>query len=288
MLGVRPAHSASQRAKRLRRQDSPLPRLAQALCVSSTNRTQDQAREMPPKKRARGSARAERLAEPDPAVVLCYGDSNTHGADSESGTRLPLSSRWTTYLQDALGDEVTVVPEGLNGRTTVIDDPQENPDFAGLGGEGMNGRRFLLPCLHSHKPVAVVVLALGCNDLKARHNCDPTDIAAGMAALISDVRKSNAGNQDSGEPPAIVVVSPPLTRETPTCVAWGFKGCTAKSKGTIEKYRELCKEQKVPFVDLSTVATVGSDGIHFPASAGQAIGAAVAKAVAGVLELDLE
>jgi lysophospholipase L1-like esterase len=113
---------------------------------------------MPPKKRARTAAAAA-----EPAVVVCYGDSNTHGANSEGDTRLPLASRWTTHLASALGSEVLVVPEGLNGRTTVIDDPQENPDFAGIGGEGMNGRRFLLPCLHSHKPVSVVVLALGCN-----------------------------------------------------------------------------------------------------------------------------
>lgn len=38
-----------------------------------------------------------------------------------------------------LGSSAEVNPEGLNGRTTVIDDPQENPDYAGLGGEGMNG-----------------------------------------------------------------------------------------------------------------------------------------------------
>ena len=162
-------------------------------------------------------------------MVLCYGDSNTHGADSESSSRLPLASRWTTCLQSTLGPEVLVVPEGLNGRTTVIDDPQENPDFAGVGGEGMNGRRFLLPCLHSHKPVSVVVLALGCNDLKSRHNCDPGDIAAGMAALIADVRKSNAG-PEAGDPPAIVVVSPPATSETPINLPWGFEDAAPSPK----------------------------------------------------------
>ena len=71
---------------------------------------------MPPKKRARTATAAA-----EPAVVVCYGDSNTHGANSEGDTRLPLSSRWTTHLASALGSEVLVVPEGLNGRTTVID-----------------------------------------------------------------------------------------------------------------------------------------------------------------------
>ena len=69
-------------------------------------------------------------------------------------------------LQADLGDGVLVVPEGLNGRTTVLDDPNENPFFCGQDGAGMNGRRQLLPCLHSHKPVSVVVIALGCNDMK--------------------------------------------------------------------------------------------------------------------------
>ena len=99
---------------------------------------------MPPKKRAR--LRAAAVVEP--AVVLCYGDSNTHGADSESSSRLPLSARWTTYLQAALGREVTVVPEGLNGRTTVIDDPQENPDFAGLVRPTLSRRAWDTPASH--------------------------------------------------------------------------------------------------------------------------------------------
>ena len=171
-----------------------------------------------------------------------------------------------------------VVPEGLNGRTTVIDDPQENPDFAGLGGEGMSGRRALLPCLHSHKPVSVVVLALGCNDMKRRHNCEPSDIAAGMAALISDVRKSNANGTQS---PGIVVVSTPPVRETDTCRSWGFSGCEAKRDGTIAAYRELSQAESVGFVDLSAVGMppTGHDGIHYPRTAGAIIAKAVAAEV---------
>ena len=229
---------------------------------------------MPKKKKAR-------VAEPEepeePRTIVCFGDSNTHGADSESDDRIPYASRWTTHLQAELGAGALVIPEGLNGRTTVIDDPQENPDFAGLGGEGMNGRRALLPCLHSHKPVSLVVLALGCNDMKRRHYCDPVDIAAGMAALIADVRKSGAG-PDAGAP-AIVVVSTPNVRETAKCRSWGFADCEGKAKGTIAAYKALAKEQKVGFVDLGAAHPTGSDGIHFPASAGPRIAKAVAVAV---------
>ena len=125
-------------------------------------------------------------------------------------------------------------------------------------------------------------------DLKHRHNCEPGDIAAGMAALIADARKSNAGPAEAEGKPAIVVISPPQVHETPKCLSWGFKGCGPKSTGTIDAYRALCKDEKIPFVDLGATATVGSDGIHFPPSASEAIGSAVAKAVASALEMDLE
>ncbi len=51
-----------------------------------------------------------------------------------------------------------VIEEGLGGRTTIWDEP-----FS----EGRNGRTYLLPCLESHAPVAVLVIMLGTNDLKA-------------------------------------------------------------------------------------------------------------------------
>ena len=78
---------------------------------------------------------------PEPGLILCFGDSNTYGERGDVEGRLPYSQRWTTVLQGLVGDEYVVVPEGLNGRTTVQDDPYNDPDFCGVGGMGMNGRR---------------------------------------------------------------------------------------------------------------------------------------------------
>ena len=111
---------------------------------------------MPPSKRARTDPPAS------PEVILCYGDSNTYGQSDVSDDRLPYNDRWTTALQKKLGDGYVVIPEGLNGRTTTLDDPLESSDFCGVDGSGMNGRRYLLPCLYSHRPITCVVLALGC------------------------------------------------------------------------------------------------------------------------------
>ena len=55
--------------------------------------------------------------------------------------------------------EYEIIEEGLNGRTTVWDDPIEG---------FKNGSLQLPPCLESQKPLDLVVLMLGTNDLKAR------------------------------------------------------------------------------------------------------------------------
>lgn len=92
--------------------------------------------------------------------VLCYGDSNTHGYDGVTGGRFPWGVRWTSLVQEALKEEqVRIIEEGQNGRTTVWDDPIE----------GMkSGLKYLIPCLESHSPLDVVVLMLGTNDIKQR------------------------------------------------------------------------------------------------------------------------
>ena len=63
------------------------------------------------------------LTEPDAVRVLCFGDSNTHGApgDDPEYVRLGPDVRWTGRLQRLLGDGYDVVEEGLNGRTTDVD-----------------------------------------------------------------------------------------------------------------------------------------------------------------------
>ena len=57
--------------------------------------------------------------------ILCFGDSNTYGESPEGNGRYPRDVRWTGLLQKALGEEYYVIEAGLNGRTTVWDDPVE-------------------------------------------------------------------------------------------------------------------------------------------------------------------
>ena len=97
--------------------------------------------------------------------ILCYGDSNTWGYNPSTKERYDRYERWTGILQFTLGDEYHVIEEGLNGRTTVWDEPIE--------GEYKNGKTYLVSCLESHKPLDLVIIMLGTNDLKKRFSVTP-------------------------------------------------------------------------------------------------------------------
>src|SRR6188768_466661 len=145
-------------------------------------------------------------------TVVCYGDSNTHGADPITHGRFPRDVRWPGVLASELGDAAAVIEEGLNGRTTLWDDPFM--DFR-------NGKPYLLPCLRSHQPVDVLVLMLGTNDLKTIFGRAAHEIAAGAGALVDIALTSGTG--PGGGPPAVLLVAPPrLGDTTDRSEIWGF------------------------------------------------------------------
>jgi len=112
-------------------------------------------------------------------VIVAFGDSNTWGYDPATGGRFPRAQRWPSVLQRELGADFEVIAEGLNGRTTVHDDPIE---------PYRNGADALPPCLMSHAPVDLLILSLGCNDLKKRFSVSAFDIAEGAGRLIALAR----------------------------------------------------------------------------------------------------
>ena len=136
-------------------------------------------------------------------TVLCFGDSNTWGYDPASITepyprRHPLEVRWTGVLAQGLGPKCRVIEEGQNGRTTVHEDPLNI---------ARKGSDYLPACLESHKPIDLVVMMLGSNDLKAAFNMTPVDIATGAGVLARMILSSTAG--PNNKPPKLLLVCPP-------------------------------------------------------------------------------
>jgi lysophospholipase L1-like esterase len=146
-------------------------------------------------------------------TVLCYGDSNTWGSDPETGERFPEGVRWPGVLRRELGEEYRVIEEGLPGRTTVRDDPIE--------GDHKNGRSYLRACLESHRPIDLVTIMLGTNDLKERFGSSASDIAQGAASLADWTLRSGCGPE--GGAPVVVLISPPAVGRL-TDMAQMFRG----------------------------------------------------------------
>lgn len=130
--------------------------------------------------------------------ILCYGDSNTWGFDPATSQRFDRHIRWPGVLAESLGADYEIIEEGLNGRTTVWDDPVE--------GLHKNGRTCLLASLESHSPLDLVIIMLGTNDLKQRFGLPASDIADGAGVLVDLAQKSGTGI--NANPPKVLLVSP--------------------------------------------------------------------------------
>ena len=214
----------------------------------------------------------------DLPVVICFGDSNTYGAIGPTGLRHPGDVRWPGVAGGLLAGRAHVIEEGLNGRLTIWEDP-----FT----PGRNGRTYLLPCLASHAPVAVLVIMLGTNDLKAIHRLGPAEIAAGAGSLV-DLALASGTGPDGGPPAVLLVAPPPLGTLTIASELWGFGAGRETSARLAPFYREVTVQAGVAFLDAGAfVATDPADGVHLDAAAhailGQEIAAAVGDLLAGRL-----
>lgn len=182
--------------------------------------------------------------------ILCYGDSNTWGYNPVDGSRHIFEDRWTTQLQQLLGEGYYVIPEGLNGRTTVWDDPIK---------ECVNGKDYLIPCLESHKPLNRVVIMLGTNDLKVRLNLPAKDIADGLELLIKKILKSDTGVDGA---PDILIIIPPETRKLSNFKE-SFGECHQKSLEIIPYYRDIADRYGVDVLEIGQYVRFSDlDGIH--------------------------
>jgi lysophospholipase L1-like esterase len=205
-------------------------------------------------------------------TILCYGDSNTWGCipeDSEErARRFGPEERWPGVLRQALGSGYSIVEEGLNGRTTVWDDPLE---------PYRNGREFLMPCLLSHHPLDLVVVLLGTNDLP-RSGVTARDIAAGAGMLVDDIVGSECGH-DGGSPQVLLICPPPVGR-----LGDEFREAAEKSRQLAPHYAAVADARSCAFLDAGAHITSSDvDGIHLEADQHERLGQVAAERVRGLL-----
>lgn len=188
-------------------------------------------------------------------TILCYGDSNTYGYNPNNGMRYPKNVRWPGVLQQILGDDYDVVEEGCNGRTTINDDPTEG---------WINGLDYLRPCLKTHKPVDIVILMLGTNDLKNYFGLSAAEIANGAGVLVEAIRDYAPTQQQFM--PEIILVSPPLVGDDIEHSVFNSSfdmSALERSKQFADEYRRVAEETGCTFFDAaSCAATSPLDSLH--------------------------
>jgi lysophospholipase L1-like esterase len=205
-------------------------------------------------------------------TIVCYGDSNTWGYNPATANRFSITERWTGVLAQELGADYHVIEEGLNGRTTIWDDPFE---------EGRNGKTYFLPCLWSHQPIDLVTIMLGTNDLKQYFLLSAYDIAVGAGTLVDLALRSGAG--PGGCPPQVLLLSPPVVGLL-TNYAEVLEGAEIKSARFDAYYQRMAERYRCHFMDTAPIVTSSPlDGIHFEADQHQRLGVAVAARVREVL-----
>ena len=192
--------------------------------------------------------------------ILCYGDSNTYGDDAR---RVPTDgvhgrydeeTRWPCRLQTLLGREWHIYEAGMNGRTTVFEDPLA---------AGRCGIADLDVTFKSCDPVDLIIVMLGTNDLKDMFCASAEVIAQGLERLVARLQQLIA---ESLNPEArILILSPVNVRAAENGrFYYGFSPrSVGKGQLLSALYSRVARERACLFADAAAWASpAAADGVH--------------------------
>lgn len=204
--------------------------------------------------------------------ILCYGDSNTWGYTPLTGERYDEDTRWTQILARDLGEEYTVLENGLNGRTTVFDDPHV---------ANRNGRDGLPYALLTARPIDLVILMLGTNDLP---HTNAYGYSRGLSELALRILNAHIFYKDSArifrDAPKLLLVSPMTLHPQIDVIApeGGYRGSYSESCRFAEFTRQVAESYGLPWLDAAQYATPSpADGVHMLPQGHIALGKALAQ-----------
>jgi len=189
--------------------------------------------------------------------ILCFGDSNTWGYDPSTQTRFSKDIRWTGVLQQLLGSKYNIIEEGLNGRTTNVNEKKDH----GLGyfRPFRSAMDLLSVLIETNSPLDLIVVMLGTNDLKTNFNQSSEMIAKNMRLVCESII-----NNDYFQSKSIILVSPTHINEESPNLLDSFIGTTQASQSFSNSYRKISDDLNLYFIDASeSVKTNKIDGLHW-------------------------
>lgn len=198
--------------------------------------------------------------------ILCFGDSNTWGCiprweeSTVPSLRYDEITRWPKVLQADLGEDFHVIEEGLGGRTTIYP-PEDAPWKC--------GESYLVPCLFTHRPLDLVIIMLGTNDLQKTRQPPLEKLGDGISRLVDLIREHpNCGRGQ--QPPQILLMAPTFIKPSDphgrVLVYPKFNGDTGRALSLAfpEVYGRVAKEKGCWFLDAARFAEPSvADGVHF-------------------------
>lgn len=217
-------------------------------------------------------------------TIVCYGDSNTwgfipltEGGDPETSARFPYDTRWTGVLAGLLGDGYRILEEGLNGRTTAVND---------VLGEYRNGAKYLGVSLATAKPVDLLVIMLGSNDTKTYLHTSSERTGRGIEKLITISRSNNFG--PDGTQQKILIVSPVRIRneiQTSFMRLEFDQGSIQKSYELAEILYDIARCHDCYYMNAAVYAEASkTDGLHLDAKNHQKLAVALHTKITEIFE----
>jgi len=203
--------------------------------------------------------------------ILCYGDSNTWGYAPGTGERFSWDCRWPGILQQSLGKTFHIIEAGLNGRTTVFDDPDK---------AGCNGLTSLGPILESCPLLSMVILMLGTNDLKYHLDVSAIETAQGIERLVEIIEANSA--RATQDVPQILIVSPPGIHAGSLTSSTLFRGAREKLREFPRLFADVADKKGCRFLDAAQFVNPSPvDGVHLDEQGHARLAQMIARALVG-------
>jgi lysophospholipase L1-like esterase len=190
--------------------------------------------------------------------------------------RYPSETRWTGILQELLGPEYRIIEEGLNGRTTMWDDPVA---------PYRNALSCIEACLETHDPLDLIMIMLGTNDLKPRISGRAYDSAEGVDVLVNKIRQTQCGR--NGVVPLILIIAPVAVGshidETFFRDEFGGKKAHEESLKAPEYLKLKARLLGCEFLDATKPAKTGADAIHLDVESHRKLAEALAEKIKKII-----
>ena len=209
--------------------------------------------------------------------VLAFGDSNTWGwIPNGGGKRFSDSERWSGVLQNELGEDYTVICDGLVARRTNIDGSNTKL----VDGSFLNGAKTLPVAIARNAPVDLVILFLGTNDIQLGAERTAKEITIAVQSLAAIATESQGLLYSDYDAPAIWIIEPPALGDLSNSPLKGlFEIGKVESYLFSEAFAELSHKEGITVIDTDQLLgdSLDSDGIHMNLEAHQTLGKALAR-----------